>query len=129
MCQLLTVMDPKIVQVALSGLENILKAGERHNINPNPFAVFIEECYGKNFIFNWFVDKIFTIPFKYCLGLDKIEFLQSHENTDIYHKAFDMIDKYFTAGKEDSRVAPEKNDKEYSFDPKENDFQWNPDNF
>lgn len=63
------------------------------------------------------------------LGLDKIEFLQSHENTDIYHKAFDMIDKYFTAGKEDSRVAPEKNDKEFSFDPKENNFQWNPDNF
>lgn len=52
MCQLLTVMDPKIVQVALSGLENILKSGEHHNIKPNPYAVLVEECYGMCFNFN-----------------------------------------------------------------------------
>lgn len=51
MCQLLTVMDPKIVQVALSGLENILKAGEHQNTKPNPYAVIIEECYGKYYFF------------------------------------------------------------------------------
>lgn len=46
MCELLTVMDSMIVQVALSGLDNILKAGELHNAKPNPYAVLIEECYG-----------------------------------------------------------------------------------
>lgn len=46
MCELLTVMDSNIVQVALSGLDNILKAGELHNIKPNPYAVLIEECFG-----------------------------------------------------------------------------------
>lgn len=46
MCELLTVMDPKIIQVALNGLENILKSGEQQNTKPNPYAVFVEECYG-----------------------------------------------------------------------------------
>lgn len=48
MCELLTVMDPKIVTVALNGLENILKAGNQHKIKPNPYAVLIEECYGES---------------------------------------------------------------------------------
>lgn len=49
MCDLLTVMDPKIVQVALNGLENILRAGSQDGVNT--YAVFVEECYGNsNFI-------------------------------------------------------------------------------
>ena len=50
LCDLLTVMDSRIVQVALSGLENILKLGEqdaRMHGGTNPYAVIIEECYGK----------------------------------------------------------------------------------
>lgn len=51
LCNLLTVMDPKIIQVALSGLENILRVGEQdaplHN-GVNEYAVQIEECYGKH---------------------------------------------------------------------------------
>lgn len=47
MCELLTVMDANIVQVALNGLENILKSGEQCFQKPNPYAVLIEECYGK----------------------------------------------------------------------------------
>lgn len=47
MCELLTVVDSQIIQVALNGLENILKAGDLHNTKPNPYAVLIEECYGK----------------------------------------------------------------------------------
>ncbi|KAL1139718.1 hypothetical protein AAG570_006696 [Ranatra chinensis] len=87
LCDLLTVMDAKIIQVALSGLENILKLGEQDAKGQgtvNPYAVFIEECY----------------------GLDKIEFLQSHENIEIYQKAFDIIERYFGSEDEDSRVAP-----------------------
>lgn len=39
-------------------------------------------------------------------GLDKIEFLQSHENMEIYQKAFDIIEHYFGTEEEDARVAP-----------------------
>ena len=50
LCDLLTVMDGKIVQVALNGLENILRLGDqdaRAHKGVNPYAVLIEECYGK----------------------------------------------------------------------------------
>ncbi|XP_029047758.1 importin subunit alpha-7 [Osmia bicornis bicornis] len=87
LCDLLTVMDAKIVQVALNGLENILRLGEQdaatHN-SINQYAVLIEECY----------------------GLNKIEFLQSHQNIEIYQKAFDMIERYFGSEEEDTRVVP-----------------------
>lgn len=42
-----------------------------------------------------------------CYGLDKIEFLQSHENLDIYQKAFDIIEKYFGSDEEDGKLAPQ----------------------
>lgn len=47
MCEFLTVVDSDIVQVALNALENILKAGEKCNTRPNPYAILIEECSGK----------------------------------------------------------------------------------
>lgn len=50
LCDLLTVMDGKIVHVALSGLENILRLGEQDaklHMATNPYAVTIEECYGE----------------------------------------------------------------------------------
>ncbi|GFR59674.1 importin subunit alpha [Elysia marginata] len=87
LCDLLTVMDSKIVQVALNGLENILRLGEteaKQGNGVNPYAVMIEECY----------------------GLDKIEFLQSHENREIYQKAFDIIERYFGTEEEDKALAP-----------------------
>ncbi|KAI4457755.1 importin alpha [Holotrichia oblita] len=87
LCDLLTVMDIKIVQVALNGLENILRLGDQDaklNSGTNRYAVLVEECY----------------------GLDKIEFLQSHENMEIYQKAFDIIEHYFGTEEEDARVAP-----------------------
>lgn len=49
LCDLLTVMDGKIVQVALNGLENVLRLGEQDakmHGGTNPYAVMIEECYG-----------------------------------------------------------------------------------
>uniref|UniRef100_S4RI66 Karyopherin alpha 6 (importin alpha 7) n=1 Tax=Petromyzon marinus TaxID=7757 RepID=S4RI66_PETMA len=50
LCDLLTVMDAKIVQVALNGLENILKLGEQEarqdNLGINPYCATIEEAYG-----------------------------------------------------------------------------------
>ncbi|GAB1300241.1 Importin subunit alpha-5 [Apodemus speciosus] len=89
LCDLLTVMDAKIVQVALNGLENILRLGEqeakRNGSGINPYCALIEEAY----------------------GLDKIEFLQSHENQEIYQKAFDLIEHYFGTEDEDSSIAPQ----------------------
>uniref|UniRef100_A0A182ME99 Importin subunit alpha n=1 Tax=Anopheles culicifacies TaxID=139723 RepID=A0A182ME99_9DIPT len=93
MCELLTVMDPKIVTVALNGLENILKVGEEQRTKPNPYAVMIEECY----------------------GLDKLEFLQSHQNNDIYEKAFSIIQKYFSNDDEDLAVAPSTDNNQFQF--------------
>jgi hypothetical protein len=50
LCDFLTAQDAKIVQVALNGLENILKVGDadaKAIDDVNRFAVLIEECYGK----------------------------------------------------------------------------------
>ncbi|NXQ30912.1 IMA7 protein, partial [Alaudala cheleensis] len=98
LCDLLTVMDSKIVLVALNGLENILRLGEQEanqsGTGINPYCSLIEEAY----------------------GLDKIEFLQSHENQEIYQKAFDLIEHYFGV-EEDAAVAPQvdENQQQYIF--------------
>ncbi|KAI6071322.1 Importin subunit alpha-6 [Aix galericulata] len=90
LCDLLTVMDSKIVQVALNGLENILRLGEQESkqngMGINPYCALIEEAY----------------------GLDKIEFLQRHENQEIYQKAFELIEHYFGVEEEDSSIAPQR---------------------
>uniref|UniRef100_A0A8C5AT19 Importin subunit alpha n=1 Tax=Gadus morhua TaxID=8049 RepID=A0A8C5AT19_GADMO len=92
LCDLLTVMDSKIVQVALNGLENILRLGEQEakqetsGAGVNPYCSLIEEAY----------------------GLDKIEFLQSHDNQEIYQKAFDLIEHYFGVEEDDvAGLAPQ----------------------
>lgn len=49
LCDFLTAMDVKIIEVALNGLENILKVGnaDAHATGTvNRYAVMIEECYG-----------------------------------------------------------------------------------
>lgn len=114
MCELLNVMDSKIVQVALNGLDNILKAGELHNTKPNPYAVLIEECYGK---YNTIAQRQDHINLNYSIraGLDKIEFLQSHEIKEIYQKSFFIIEQYFGSEEEDTRVAPSSDNNQYQF--------------
>lgn len=49
LCDLLTLMDSKIVQVALNGIENILRLGEleaKRGGGINPYCALIEEAYG-----------------------------------------------------------------------------------
>lgn len=50
LCDLLTVMDSKIVLVALNGLENILRLGEQeakqNGSGINSYGSLIEEAYG-----------------------------------------------------------------------------------
>ncbi|XP_004860228.1 importin subunit alpha-6 [Heterocephalus glaber] len=97
LCDLLTVMDSKIVQVALNGLENILRLGEQESkqngVGINSYCALIEEAY----------------------GLDKIEFLQSHENQEIYQKAFDLIEHYFGVEEDDPSIVPQVDEHQQQF--------------
>jgi len=98
LCELLNAADNKMIQVALNGIENILKAGRARE--GNKYAVLVEEC----------------------RGLDRIEFLQSHENPEIYQRAYNLIEKYF--GDEDSDTNIEsvvdQTNQQYQFNPEGN---------
>lgn len=48
-------------------------------------------------------------------GLDKIEFLQSHENVDIYQKAYDIIEKFFGTEDEEAAIKPEVDTDNHQF--------------
>nr|KAJ3409156.1 Importin alpha subunit (Karyopherin alpha subunit) (Serine-rich RNA polymerase I suppressor protein) [Polyrhizophydium stewartii] len=89
LCDLLTCPDNKIIQVALDGIENILKAGEMDeplNNGTNQMALYVEEAG----------------------GMEKIHQLQMHENTEIYRKAYAVIDRYFSDETEDATgIEPE----------------------
>jgi importin subunit alpha-1 len=91
LCDLLGSMDNKIIQVALDGLENILKVGEQRRAQTggiNQYALYIEEAG----------------------GMDRINNLQVHDNVDIYKKAYHIIDKYFSEeDEEDTGLAPQVN--------------------
>lgn len=58
------------------------------------------------------------------LGLDKIEFLQSHDNMEIYQKAFDIIERYFGSDEGDiglePNVAGEGDNNQYVFNTDQN---------
>ncbi|KAJ3306448.1 Importin alpha subunit (Karyopherin alpha subunit) (Serine-rich RNA polymerase I suppressor protein) [Kappamyces sp. JEL0829] len=89
LCDLLVLGDNKIMQVALDGLENILKVGDADKPitgNYNQMAVYIEEAG----------------------GMERIHNLQLHDNGEIYKKAYSIIDKYFNEDEdEDAAIAPE----------------------
>ena len=82
LCDLLACPDNKIIQVALDGLENILKVGDMDkdasevpaDQNVNKFALHIEEAG----------------------GMEKIHDCQNNINEEIYMKAFNIIGKYFS---------------------------------
>lgn len=95
LCDLLACMDNKIIQVALDGLENILKVGEMDKPttpqNVNLYAMYIEEAG----------------------GMEKIHQAQSNANEEIYMKAYNIIEKYFSdeeddAGAEIQGIAPQQ---------------------
>jgi importin subunit alpha-1 len=88
LCDLLTMMDNKIIQVALDGLDNILKIGEidKQAAGPgavNQYALYVEEAGGMITIHN----------------------LQQHDNLEIYKKAFNIMDKYFPDEEEDAAIS------------------------
>jgi importin subunit alpha-1 len=82
LCELLACPDNKIIQVALDGLENILKVGDMDKeaqegtgeAPVNKYALFIEDCD----------------------GMTKIHDCQNNSNEEIYMKAYTIIEKYFS---------------------------------
>lgn len=82
LCSVLDVADARITMVVLDAIEKILKVGST--------------C-GRDYV--GFVDE--------CDGLDKIEGLQEHQNTEIYEKVVSIIESYFGVEEnEDENILP-----------------------
>lgn len=116
LCDLLACPDNKIIQVALDGLENILKVGEMDKEAANPgapdsnvnrYALFIEEAG----------------------GMEKIHDCQNNANEEIYMKAYNIIEKYFSdeedAGADIEEVAPTTNTQGYTLNAGQPQGQFN----
>lgn len=98
MCDLLTVNDPKIVTIALEGLENILKVGEEEakaTNTQNQMAIYVSEAE----------------------GLTKIEDLQAHTSTEIYEKVVKLLETYFGIEEEEEMagLAPQMQGDTFGF--------------
>jgi hypothetical protein len=89
LCDLLDLSDARIILVALEGLDNLLRVGEKdaQTTGVNQVAEQIEECH----------------------GLDKIIALQRHRNTEIYEKALKILETYFETEEEDQNMTPNTN--------------------
>ncbi|XP_030958094.1 importin subunit alpha-1a-like [Quercus lobata] len=87
LCDLLICPDPRIVTVCLEGLENILKVGEA------------DKNSGSSGDVNLYAQMIDDAE-----GLEKIENLQSHDNTEIYEKAVKILETYWL--EEDDETMP-----------------------
>jgi len=101
LCDLLSITDSKVVEVSLNGIDNILKLGQqdsRQNNGINAYSILIEECG----------------------GLDKIEFLQGHQNEKIYKKAFQIIESFFSSEEDDNNLMPDVDSKNQQFEFKVN---------
>lgn len=96
LCDILTSSDTQLVMICLESLEKILKVGEacdtRHaegnqctETNVNPHAQLIEDAE----------------------GLEKIESLQSHENSDIYEMAVKILETYWLEEEGEDEVEEE----------------------
>jgi len=88
LCALFGCSDPKIVMVALEGIENILRVGQRDAPRDqygggNKFAELVEQCG----------------------GLDKLEGLLQHEDKGVYRKAVELLKDYFNTDEYDVEVA------------------------
>ncbi|MCL7035057.1 hypothetical protein MKW94_003590, partial [Papaver nudicaule] len=89
LCDLLTCADARIVTVCLEGLENILKVGEAEKTMGNTDGV------------NLYAQMIDEEE-----GLEKIENLQSHDNTEIYEKAVKILETYWLEEDDDEMPPP-----------------------
>lgn len=116
LCDLLACPDNKIIQVALDGLENILKVGEMDkeaapqnaaDAQVNRYALFIEEAG----------------------GMEKIHDCQNNANEEIYMKAYNIIERYFSdeedAGADIEELAPQAGETGYALGSTQPQGQFN----
>lgn len=99
LCNLLGVHDSKIVSVALEGLENILRVGQKER-----------DTSGADF--NEYAQNIESVG-----GLDKIEGLQQHSNQEVYEKAVRILEVFFMADEEEEidGVVPDHSGGQFGF--------------
>lgn len=87
LCGIFACADPKIVMVALEGVENILRSGKRESSKSgsvNPYTDAVEECG----------------------GLDGLEMLQRHDNEEIYERSIRMLREHFESEEAEETIAP-----------------------
>lgn len=99
LCNLLSVHETRIVSVALEGLENILRVGEKE-----------KETTGAEF--NEFARLVESTG-----GLDKIEALQQHQHQEVYEKVVHLLEAFFAADEEEDieGVVPDASGQQFTF--------------
>jgi importin subunit alpha-1 len=97
LCELFTSRDNKIAMVALEGIENILRVGEKDRQNQGR------------------VDNEFAFQVEECGGVDHLESLATSEVREIYEKSVELIQTYW--GEEDqSGPQPAETSTGFTFD-------------
>ncbi|XP_055904955.1 importin subunit alpha [Eupeodes corollae] len=85
-CDLLEAKDARTIKVVLSGLTNLFALAEKLG-GTESLCLTIEQMG----------------------GLDKLESLQTHENEEVYKKAYAIVDSYFSNGNDnESELAPKE---------------------
>ncbi|KAE8679928.1 Importin subunit alpha-2 [Hibiscus syriacus] len=109
LCDLLACPDPRIIMVCLEGLENFLKVGEAErasgSVEFNHCAQVVEDAE----------------------GLEKIENLQTYDNSEIYEKAVKILETYWL--EEDEETLPPGDGTQQAFQFGENELQVPSDGF
>lgn len=82
LCGLFTCTDPKMILVALEGIENILKVGKEDALKNRS-------------------DNIFCHHVEACRGLDFLEGLQDHENRQVWERSLKVLREYFESEEEE----------------------------
>ncbi|KAJ3122715.1 Importin alpha subunit (Karyopherin alpha subunit) (Serine-rich RNA polymerase I suppressor protein) [Physocladia obscura] len=85
LCDILTISDSRIVQVALDALENILKIGEADKAINNGVNIYADNIDSAG-------------------GMEKIYVLQNHDNNEIYQKSYQIIQKYYSEENEETGI-------------------------
>jgi len=89
MTAMLDVNDTAVQKLVLDAIGNLLSAGEE-----------IGKITGKG-------NNPFLLPFDEAEGIDKLEKMQEHDNTEVYEKVVDILERFFGEDEdEDENLAP-----------------------
>lgn len=86
LCDLFDCSDVKTVLVCLEAVENILRIGEMDTIS------------------NGSVVNLYSRVLEECGGIDKLELIQFHENTEIYNRVSSILCEFFDADEIDGHA-------------------------